>query len=390
MSAVPSPPSAAEAGPDHARFADVARRLAAPFLAAAQGVGLAAAMPVEMAPGSSRDRRPFSALEGLARLLCGLAPLLELQHRGQGPEILPLAEIQHLLAVSLDPKDPHRLDFAAGPQCLVEAAFLAQAVLRAPGALWSGLPAEARRHLAAALLSSRRYTPHFNNWLLFSAMVEAALFRIGEPWDRMRVDYALRQHEQWYAGDGLYRDGPKFRLDYYNGYVIQPMLQDILATFAEKAPWPAIAKVFPARMARLATLLERMIGPEGSFPPLGRSIAYRAAAFQPLAQLALAGGLPEALPPGQVRAALLAVQERTLGPASFDAAGWLRIGLTAAQPGLAEDYISTGSLYLCSTALLPLGLPPEAEFWTAPAAPWTQKRIWSLGEDHPRDSALER
>ena len=32
----------------------------------------------------------------------------------------------------------------------------------------------------------------------------------------MRIDYALRQHEQWYKGDGIYGDGPQFHFDYYN------------------------------------------------------------------------------------------------------------------------------------------------------------------------------
>jgi len=37
--------------------------------------------------------------------------------------------------------------------------------------------------------------------------------------------------------------------------------------------------------------------------------------------------------------------------------------------------------------LLPLGLPPADEFWTAPAAQWTQQKIWS-GEDLAADHAL--
>ena len=36
--------------------------------------------------------------------------------------------------------------------------------------------------------------------------------------------------------------------------------------------------------------------------------------------------------------------------------GWLRVGLGGHQPGIAEAYISTGSLYLCTAAFLPLGL----------------------------------
>ena len=74
-------------------------------------------------------------------------------------------------------------------------------------------------------------------------------------------------------------------------------------------------------------------------------------------------------------------------PGTFDGEGWLQIGFCGHQPGIGEGYISTGSLYLCSVALLPLGLPRDDEFWSAPAQRWTQARAWSQGE-FPIDHAL--
>jgi len=369
----------------------LARRLAAPVLTAARGAGLMAVMPVETAPGQSRDRRGYSGLEAVGRLLCGLAPLLEQQLRQAGPEEISLADVHHLIDVSTDPTHPQRLNFTKGDQPLVDAAFLAQAVMRAPRALWSDLAPRIQDNLATALAATREIKPHFNNWLLFSAIIEAALCRMGRPWDRLRVDYALRQHEQWYVGDGLYSDGPHFRWDYYNSYVIQPMLLDILqATVPEYPAWGDVLNRLLPRMARYAEILERMIGPDGSFPPIGRSLSYRCAAFQALAQLALHEALPPGLSPSQVRSALMAVIVRSLGDAqNYDAGGWLRIGLNGAQPELGEGYISTGSLYLCSTAFLPLGLPTHSEFWSLPGQPWTQKRLWTLGEALMLDKAYD-
>ena len=104
--------------------------------------------------------------------------------------------------------------------------------------------------------------------------------------------------------------------------------------------------------------------------------------------MALRRELPEGVTPGQVRAALSAVQARTLeAPGTFDGGGWLRIGPAGHQPGIGERYISTGSLYLCATALLPLGLPPVDPFWTEPARPWTSKVAWA-GDPFPIDHAL--
>ena len=68
--------------------------------------------------------------------------------------------------------------------------------------------------------------------------------------------------------------------------------------------------------------------------------------------------------------------------------GWLQIGLAGHQPALGEPYISTGSLYLCSAAWLPLGLPPDDPFWSHPPQPWTSQTIWS-GKDIPADHSQD-
>lgn len=368
---------------------ELLQKIAAPILKAARGNGLAQEMPVEILPGSTRNRAIHSPLEAVGRLLCGIAPFLERQALEGGPEAISLADVHYLLAVSTDPTSPHKLNFSSGQQALVDAAFLAQAILRAPTALWSSLPSQTQDQLLRSLRHTRKFIPPFNNWLLFSALIEAFFCKVEQPWDRVRVEYAIRQTDEWYVGDGLYSDGPNFHFDYYNSYVIYPMILDVLLTVSSKNKHlDRFLAEFRPRLGRYAEILERLIGPDGSFPPIGRSLTYRCAAFQPLAQLALREELPDTLPPGQIRAALMAVIERTLAsPANYDEAGWLRIGLNGSQPELAESYISTGSLYLCSTAFLPLGLPEGSRFWSEPALPWSQKKIWSLGENLVADKA---
>jgi hypothetical protein len=195
-----------------------------------------------------------------------------------------------------------------------------------------------KRRLAAALESTRAITPGFNNWLLFSAMVEAGLKALGASWDRARVDYAVREHEQWYKGDGAYGDGPDFHWDYYNSFVIHPMLVDLLeACGAESPAWMEIAVRVEQRARRYAAVQERLISPDGSFPPIGRSIAYRCGAFHLLAQSALRRRLPGGVSPAQVRGALTAAIRRTLdSPGTFDSDGWLQIGLCGHQPAPAS------------------------------------------------------
>lgn len=371
-------------------------RLARPVLDAAAAGRLHADLPLRCRPGIAPDgRHPFTHLEALARTLAGLAPWLEVEGGDADERALraqAAATARQALAVACDPTHPDRVNFAEGQQPIVDAAFLAHALVRAPRALVAELPAAVRGHLAAALACTRDRLAGPNNWLLFAAMIEAGLHRLGERWDAMRVDHALRSHEQWYKGDGAYGDGRDFHWDYYNSFVIQPMLADVLATLPDPAgspgAWDAFRRAVPPRFARAAAVQERLIAADGTFPPIGRSLAYRCGAFQLLAQAALQHRLPAGLAPAQVRCALGAVIVRTLdAPGTWDGADWLMPGLCGHQPGLMEPYISTGSLYLASTAFLPLGLPPDDQFWSGGDQPWTQVRAWR-GEDLSADHAL--
>jgi hypothetical protein len=375
---------------DRAYWVSVMTRLADPVLKNLANGTLKARMPVEQAAAS--DRRGVSHLEAVGRLLAGMAPWIELapDDTSEGRLRAEYADLaRRAIARAVDPASPDFLNFTRERQPLVDAAFLAQAALRAPRTLGAALGATTTRQLIAALESTRVITPVFSNWLLFSATVEAALARLGASWDRMRVDYAIRQHEQWYKGDGVYGDGPAFHFDYYNSFVIQPMLLDVLDVCRDEMPaWKEIATRVEPRARRHAAILERLIAPDGTFPAVGRSIAYRFGAFQLLAQMALRKALPAEVSPAQVRGALTAIIRRSIeAPGTFDAEGWLRIGFCGHQPGIGETYISTGSLYLCAMGLLPLGLAPADPFWAAPAEPWTSVRAWS-GQPFPIDRAL--
>ena len=382
--------AAAAARTDREDWVSTALRLAEPVLTHLASGTLRAQMPVEQAPGA--DRAAVTHLEAFGRLLAGIAPWLELPP-DDTPEGRTRARVLNLalraLARGVDPSSPDFLNFDKDRQPLVDAAFLAHGLLRAPRALLGGLEATVRTNLVGALASSRTIVPGYSNWLLFSAMVEAGLAALGADWDRLRVDYAVRQHEQWYKGDGVYGDGPAFHWDYYNSFVIQPMLVDVLEACGPALPAAqALLPTVLERARRYAAVQERLISPDGTFPPLGRSLAYRFGAFQLLAQMALRRDLPTSLSPAQVRGALTAVIRRGMeAPGTFDGKGWLTIGFCGHQPGVGERYISTGSLYLCAVGLLPLGLPVSDPFWAAPAERWTQQRAWS-GQPFPIDKAL--
>lgn len=367
-------------------------RVAGPVLEAIADEKLRERFPVH---AWEQDRAAFTHLEAFGRTLAGIAPWLELgpDDTAEGRERARFIDLAvRGLVHATDPASPDALNFSkGGGQPLVDTAFLAHALLRAPTQLWGRLDAAQHERLVAALQASRVIKPGQSNWLLFSAMVEAALWELHGRCETGPIETAVNRHLEWYVGDGTYGDGPEYHWDYYNSFVIQPMLVDVLRVCVRRGhPLGAHLDRVLQRARRYAVVQERLISPEGTFPVMGRSSAYRIGALQHLAQMALQHELPAAgVSPGAARAALTAVVRRMMhAPGTFDQNGWLQVGAVGHQPSIREGYIATGSLYLCLTGLVHLGLPADDPFWTAPAEPWTQVRIWS-GTDVPADGALK-
>ena len=375
-------------------WVDTLLKIAEPVLYHMANGRLSAVMPVE---SNGVNRHEVTYFEALGRTLVGIAPWLEAvaEDPAEEKERLRLGALaRSAIAEATDPASPDYCHFQAPPQnqILVDAAFLSHAILRAPTALFKMLDASVQHNLITALQQTRVRLAYRSNWLLFPAMIEAALFYMTGECDLARVDHALLAHEGWYVGDGVYGDGPQFHADYYNSYVIQPMLLDVLRTLRAHPTYGHYCKGFYEkallRARRYAALQERLVAPDGSFPAVGRSLAYRTGAFQLLAQCALSEHLPEELTPAAVRCALTAVLRRCFeAKDTFDEKGFLRVGLCGHQPSIGETYISTGSLYLCTPVFLPLGLPASHDFWRLPDELYTAQRVWS-GLDVEADHSI--
>ncbi len=362
-----------------------------PVLEALSKEELREKLPTDFHP----ERQKFAMLEAFGRTVTGISPWLELE-TVQADEERALQEkyrqmVRRGLDHATDPNSKDYMNFSETGQPLVDAAFLSHGIIRAPHQLADKLPENIKKQVCLALKQTRATIPPNMNWNLFSAMVEAALYVLGDPdYDLLRVIYALRLLDDWYFGDGIYGDGPHFNFDYYNSYVIQPMAIDLIDLFYEKNEEIRHYrdKMIP-RFTRFAAIQERMIAPDGSFPIIGRSITYRFGAFQALAQATLQNRLAIEISPAQVRCGLSAVITKTMDASqNFDQKGWLTAGVYGNQPELAEGYISTGSLYLCSAVFLPLGLPETASFWKDPDEAWTAKKVWTGGKiriDHGVD-----
>lgn len=380
---------------DRAYWVSVLSRIADPVLNNMSKGELKKNMPVETLAGTENPPNARTThLEALGRLMAGVAPWLELGPDGTAEGKLREKYIR-LMVQSIDngfnPESPDYLNFVVTRQPLVDAAFFCQGLLRAPKQVWGNLSPKTRENVLAALQQIRKIEPIESNWLLFSATVEAALLEFTGDCNMKPIEYAIMRFKEWYKGDAWYGDGVNFHFDYYNSFVIHPMLLDVLAVMQKHQKGETeFYEVEKARFSRYAEQQERLISPDGSYPVVGRSIAYRFGTFHVLSQAALQNMLLASITKAQVRCGLTAVIKKHMSvKGNFDSKGWLALGFAGHQPELAERYISTGSLYLCTVAFVALGLPATDEFWSAPYAEWTGKKIWSGNPNVKLDKAIK-
>jgi hypothetical protein len=351
-------------------------------------------MPVVLSKSvDNKDNRiKASYLEAFGRTLSGISAWLNIEGGSSEEIALRKQYRQWAIKAVANAVSPSAKDYMkwTGGQPLVDASFFAFGLVRCPW-LWNELDSNVKHQVAAALKSTRSTIPVYSNWILFSAMIEAFFCKYGFEYDALRIEYAVREFSMhWYVGDGMFSDGMEFHLDYYNSYVIQPYLSAIVEIINKKNNgYASYLTKLDKISKRYAEIQERMINTDGSFPLTGRSITYRGGAFHHLSDMSLRKQLPTSLAPAQVRSALTAVLNKTMdAPATFTKDGWLNIGLYGHQPNLAEFYINTGSLYLCTEIFLPLGLPDTDDFWSSPAQPWTAIKAWS-GQDVTADHAID-
>ena len=281
---------------------------------------------------------------------------------------------------AVNPNNNDYIFFVEPKQSLVDVALFAQGLLRSKNQVWPNLPMDVQAKIIHELKNTRVIAPYENHWLLYTAMIEATLLEFTGECDKERLTYGIHKfRDEYYMGDAIYSDGESFDLSYYNSIIIHPMLNDILAVMRKYGISDGeFLDVQLMRSSRLAAQLERLISPEGTYPLLGSSLTYRCGVFHLLSQAALLKILPKNLNPVQVRSALTKVLERQFGGTqNFSSDGWLLMGLNGNQVDLAEKDINVGSLYLCCSVFLALGLELEDEFWTEPACDWTTVKAWN-------------
>ena len=143
-------PAFIRTGPDDRKYwVSILGKLANPVLGHLAKRELRKVMPVETS-GNAADRSQYTHLEAFGRLLAGMSPWLGTQGLDGAETALQnqFIELAHRsLEAATDPVSPDFMNFMNGGQPLVDTAFLAQAILRAPSVLWDPLETRVKKQV---------------------------------------------------------------------------------------------------------------------------------------------------------------------------------------------------------------------------------------------------
>jgi len=319
-------------------------------------------------------------LESFARIFAGASPWLALNNITDAYEKSKqeiIATYVYRCFTNAIPYFDSAWNLFTYEQSIVECAYLCYGFLLSKNKLWARLPIETQQILIKIFRRVRLLIQpyHLNtNWYLFHGIIETFFKEIDVMYDKNFIRTMILTVDSWYCGDGVYSDGTRgVKMDYYNSYVIQPFYIEILKVFKS-----SLTTTVNKRALRYCEFLERLISHDGSFPPLGRSITYRFAAFHLLSYCIFNSSISTSHTYSALRNALTKVLINILNKDIYNTGGFLTLGFSAQQNNIADSYSNTGSCYIAATGFLVLGLPSTHEFWSCDKnSMFTQEACWA-------------
>jgi len=332
---------------------------------AAYLMSLYAPLEAYYSPGRARLRlAPFAGdfdvesaeLEGFARPLWGLAPLLK------GGYDLPFwPEVLKGLANGVDPAHPEYWgDVVDFDQRIVESAAISFTLMLVPEKSWALLDTMARENLKRWLIQVISVKSPPNNWGYFQVLAHLALNGLGIETDRSKLETLLDFLESCALGpDGWSSDGHRPQVDHYVGFAMH-FYGLLYAEFSgDRVRGPRLR----ARAVAFGRQFREWFADDGAALPYGRSLTYRFAhsSFWSAAAFADASDFN----PGALKRLALGNIRWWQNTDALDRDGVLSIGYAYPNPVVAEFYTSAQGPYWAFKSFLPLAFPADHPFWLA-------------------------
>ena len=256
-------------------------------------------------------------------------------------------------------------------QRIVESADIAVALWMSRERVFNKMSEAEQEQVIAWLAQVDGKGTYTDNWILFTAMVQAVRHQLGFPSPLDDLDSRLRQIDEFYRGDGWYVDGPTDEFELYNAWMFG--WHYLLWTWIDGERRPDQRQQVLQRGRSFLDGFLYFFGANGSYPAWGRSIVYRFAAVAPLG----VGHFLEIAPeePGLLRRVSSGCIRYFYERGLFDPEGhFVRQGYHGDFPAAGEGYISPGSPYWCCHGLFPLTFDRDDPFWTATESPLPVER----------------
>ena len=300
---------------------------------------------------------PAAELEGFARPLWGIVPLTA------GGYDFPHWDLYRRgLANGTNPHhDEYWGDVSDRNQRLVELAAIGFALAMVPQHIWEPLSETDKQVVSAYLLAARECAFVDNNWKFFRVLIDLGLERVGIAFDGHKTHAYLDELEAFDIGDGWYRDGPVRRVDHYVPFAMHfyGLIYSVLANGHDERK----ARLLQ-RSRTFAADIRHWFGPDGASLAFGRSQTYRFAAGGFWGGLAFAN--LEALPWSELKGYYMRHIRWWSKLPICDRDGVLSVGYGYPNLLMSESYNSPCSPYWALKFFLPLALPADHPFWTAP------------------------
>ena len=343
---------------------------------------------LQKSPFESPDRDPnMGYLECFARIFAGISPWITLEKINDENEFKKQQIILEYVKQCFENTIPY-FDESFGlfsvEQSIVECSYICYGFIISKNKIWNMLNEKIQNNMIRLFRKVRLMIKTYHvgcNWYLFHGIIEAFFKSINIDYNMQFIKNMISSVDKWYCGDGFYFDGDrKFKMDYYNSYVIQPFFIEILKIFHSNKE-NDITNNAISRCIKYSEFLERIIGHDGTYPPLGRSVIYRFASFHLVSYCIYNETISERHSYGQLRNALTKVLTKISSKDIFNKDGLLALGFNAQQESISDYYSNNGSCYLTVLGFLPLGLNEDHIFWTDSYKHFTQEACWRYKQD---------
>lgn len=297
----------------------------------------------------------IASIETMLRLLWGLVPL-----EASGTKHEQSQKVLNGIINGTNPKHPDYWgEIQDYDQLIVEMAAIGYMLLLAPETFWNPLNDQQKYNLVHYINQVNKVEAHDCNWLFFAVLVNLGLRNVEEDYNQEVIERNLIRIDDYYIGDGWYKDGVDAHIDYYVAFGIH--FYSLIYAVAMEKEDPDRCKQYKERARIFSKKFVYWFSEDGQAVPYGRSMTYRFSQVAFFTAYIFADVESEDL--GWMKGLILRHLRYWMKQPIFYGDDTLSVGYTYPNLHMSENYNSPGSPYWALKSFLILIFPENHPFW---------------------------